>query len=247
MAPSLGWWPDPEDARDFTYGAPANSLDPPSHSLRFKTGGHLLDQRPTQGCVGAALAYAALGLGLPVLSRAFIYYASRARHHGQNSDAGTYVRDAVKALNRVGAPIEADWPFDSSNVNAQPSWSVFQRARLFRSVMVYRRVRVAPGQRASAMRNAIANGHPVLIGTGVSQRFISDRTGGLQRPPPVVSEDQVGGHCMCLLEYAPGRFRGPQSWGPRAHGQGWVELADEYIEWEGTRDLWVVSLKPPFS
>jgi hypothetical protein len=237
----LGWKPDSSDERDWSYGAPPTEQGIPRTASLSNRITSLRDQTGTNGCVGCSIAYGFMACGeLVQPSAMFLYYEGRAKRGEQALDEGTFYRDVLEAFAKMGAPPEKDWPFDPSKVNAMPPWSAYRSAHPYRERIAYYRIDSPPGTRARAARHAIFSGNPVLIGTQVAVAFTMDRRGGYWEPP--TSEQEIaGGHAMCLTEYNPKGFAGPQSWGPQAHGSGWFELADGYLEWKETRDLWVVT------
>lgn len=249
----LGYLPDLPDERDLDFGALSLSIgSTPSSAdvLSSLLGDLILDQSITNSCVAHAIAYATYvchrkaGNPTPkLLSRLFLYWATRKRHGAENIDGGTYIREAMKALATLGFCPEKDWPFDPGEVNAQPAWNAFRMASDQKMPIGYFRISSIGDQRVEDVRRALANGDPVVFGTEVGEEFVTDTTRRIFDPP----ESSVGGHAMCLLEYDPISFRGPQSWGRSAHDNGWFALSPEYIASPLTRDLWAFRTVPAFT
>lgn len=250
----LGWKPDRKDARDRPYGAPGSDAGVPRRAtLRRHLGSLILDQGETSSCVAHAIAYAvrtchaAGGVAAPeLLSRLFAYWTARARTGDQDLDEGTYIREAFKALAKLGFCPENDWPFDTEQVNVQPSREAFRQANDQKMPgFAYYRIGETGAARVTAVKHAIASGHPVVFGAIVTTAFTEDERGHVWGPPAFDAEI-AGGHAMCLLEYTGDVFSGPQSWGRRAHGDGWFELTAGYLGSSHCSDFWAVVAPPVF-
>lgn len=251
MTRGYGYRPDSRDTRDLPFGI-IEASDPPHKASLRRWSPAVLDQRSLNSCVAHAVAYAIgtchahAGVEHPeLLSRLFVYWNSRSYHGDANNDDGTYLRTALKSVNKIGFCPEAVWPYDERAVREQPPHEAYREAIDQRIVAGYFRIDSTGEQRVRDVKRAIAAGFPVVFGTGVSEQFTNALPGDSYGPPE--QSAVVGGHAMCVLEYEGGVMRGPQSWGESYGDDGWFCIVDSYLEWEWTRDIWAIKAAPPFA
>ena len=226
---TYGWRPDTPDQRDHLFLSEMVNVD---------TLPKVVDLRPTgpphldQGQLGSCTAHGSLGAfrelliksGTPdiELARLQLYYDTRAVEGTIQSDAGGEIRDVIKCLAKTGVAPETLWPYDITKFSKRPPAPVYKAARADLAVQ-YLRVAVS----ATAIKQALSQGFPVIIGISVYQSFESDevaRTGIV--PIPAQAEQQIGGHCMYVVGYGqkPGYFTVRNSW-----GNNWGDGGDCYI------------------
>src|SRR6266403_3711889 len=122
-----GWIPDLPDQRDYLYAAPPAFLRalPPRVDLRSKCP-PVYDQGQLGSCtanaIGAAFQFNQKKEKLTsfVPSRLFIYYNERDMEGTVAQDAGAYIRDGIKSVNKLGACPEPLWPYDPSAYPPNP-------------------------------------------------------------------------------------------------------------------------------
>ena len=239
--PSFGWRPDPYDTRDWPLAASALRAAPAHAAVGAGVTIEVMDQGAMQSCVAHAISYAARALGFASnLSRLFVYWNARHYHGETRSDAGTFLRTAIKSLASLGFCPEDVWPYSPALVLERPPLAAYQRAYRCRRAFAYRRIEETGSARCDAIRRALASHRSVVFGTRVPKKFV----GGdeyLVTPPSV---DEIGGgHALTLLAYDGNTFIGPNSWGPTwGRRQGWFVVTAPYLEWVGTRDLWTLEL-----
>ncbi|MCA1725167.1 MAG: peptidase, partial [Thermomicrobia bacterium] len=116
---SHGWIPDPPDARDRAYEAPAETLaalpakvDLRDHFPPVFHQGHL-HSCTVNAVVGSIQFLQQTGQHAEInpLSRLFIYYNARKLRGTEGTDSGAHLRDALKSINTVGACDEQQWPY----------------------------------------------------------------------------------------------------------------------------------------
>lgn len=230
----LGYLPDHHDPRDFPFGISVS----PSYSTLRASVVSVLDQGDTESCVANAIVQAvsvqqrAKGIIYPQLSRLSIYWHARAEQGLPTAavDSGCHIRDAVKALQQLGAPDELTWPFDPRWVNKRPSWLAEREGFDRRGVRGYMRISGIDG-----IRSAIASGRPVVGGWQVDQAF-QDING-----PALVTSfgAPIGGHCMCIIGYDSDTFEIVNSWGSVWRG-GFVRFSNDLAA--QANDLWAIDL-----
>ena len=62
------------------------------------------------------------------ISRLFIYYYERLLEGTVNYDAGAYIRDGIKVVNKKGAPLESLWPYNINRFATKPSTAAYADA-----------------------------------------------------------------------------------------------------------------------
>jgi len=253
---AYGWRPDHPDHRDYLLvdhvELPAIASLPARVDLR-ETGfldDSIFDQLRLGACVENATAEGlmyvqrATGLwarGLRVTpSRLAMYYWVRQIEGTTSEDAGSEIRDALKVVaGKPGYVDEATWPYEVDRFSEAPPPAVVQAAGSDRATK-YMRVAV----NATAMRQALAAGFPVIVGFEVYQEIESDqvaRTGYLPRPSR--GEEAIAGHAVLLVGYDDARRRWllRNSWGPGWGMGGYFETDYGYLDsttYGG--DYWVI-------
>jgi C1A family cysteine protease len=241
----LGWKPDPLDPRDQPF-APAALLAatelPQASSMRahVKT---VLNQGRTSSCVFHATAQALTicediaGLAYDPPSRRYGYSMARAITGDEFSDAGTYVRSAMKALQVMGVPSEKYWPWREAEINVLPNVQAHMMAHARRGG-TYRRIKGSGSARLHACRVAIASKLPIVFGTNVAESFL-EADGSFRIDRPRADEPLAGGHAMCIVGYDQGGFEVVNSWGTRWRSEGFAWLSNAYIAASYSSDFWI--------
>jgi hypothetical protein len=177
----------------------------------------------TQGaqssCVGWAVAYALksfqekmevgwpLNTGENIFSPAFVY-----NQINGGSDNGSYIYEALDLIVQQGAATWAEMPYDDSDYLTQPSQTAIQEASIFRA---YRWARV---ESVSAIKAALANKLPVVVGISVFENFNSLE--GENSVYNTTTGTNIGGHAVTIVGYDDAKYGGAfkiiNSW-----GQGW--------------------------
>lgn len=173
------------------------------------------------------------------LSRLQAYYFTREIENTIESDAGCEIRNAVKAVKRVGVAKEVFWPYDESKFRVRPPDEVVRVGKLW-SALSYERVAV----NTRSIKEALTIG-PVMFGVTLFSSFESEdveRTGVVPMPD-VEKEGVVGGHAMLLVGYGqkPGYFTVANSWGPEWGDKGYCYIPERYVaSTEFGGDYWIV-------
>jgi C1A family cysteine protease len=246
----LGYLKDVPDSRDFPFklAAPAPLKLPGRVDLtgRAKKFPPVYDQGALGSCTAqatsAALAYAGLKEN-PLRSRLEMYYNARLLLGPEyaTQDSGARLRDVFKSLNAQGARPEDHWPYVIPKFAQAPQPALDPASE---KLIQYERV----AQDETALRTALAGGHPVVFGITVYDSFMSDqvaKTGTVPLPGP--NEAAQGGHAILLVGYYTSgkqrRFKFRNSWGPGWGRKGYGSLPAEYVlDPQLASDFWIVKL-----
>jgi hypothetical protein len=258
----LGYKPDTHDkSKDPNVRAllGATMRMPTDYSLEQYT--QIYNQLQTSSCTGWAFAQvikercAIAGADIPLPSPEALYVFGRALARQQAGhtpedapleDQGAQPSLIVQGMAQWGAPSNLVWPFDPSTINDEPEMAQLEYAAQF-LVAHCTRVSSTGSGRLLDIRQAIASGYPVAIGTSVDQAF-EDYAGGKQKngQPKCVSapdpKNILGGHMMHLVGYtAEGLFRGVNQWGT-SWGDGGYYWADEsFVTTDLMTDIYVLA------
>eukprot|EP00439_Symbiodinium_sp_Y106_P010111 s8997_g1.t1 len=177
---------------------------------------HVEDQSQTNSCCANAVAGAyeyinkrhAMQTGDTTadISRMFIYYVGRKKdqmsfHEDtsiQPKDEGMTLGGAISALELKGACLEKNWPFELDRVNDQPTRACFDEAVKFK-VAESKQVPVD----LDAMRECLAEGHPIVFGLKLTAQFFKPLPGGgIKTPDPSDPQSSEHGlHAMLIVGY----------------------------------------------
>jgi C1A family cysteine protease len=233
-AAGYGWIPQLPDIRDLPTEAPAKAKLP--RSVDLSTSPHMPPVYE-QGMLGSCTAQAVAAVldfenhrqagRFVTPSRLWIYYQERALEGSVAHDNGAQLRDGMKAVTKLGACPETDWPYDPTKWADKPPQKAY-RSALRDKALAYQ----APEQKLPALKATLAAGKPVVFGFTVYEAFEGDAVGksgvlGL----PGKGEHAIGGHAVVLVGYddAAKRFRVRNSWGSGWGQAGYFEMPYAYV------------------
>lgn len=230
--PKYNWKPDAPDARDHIFPLTAAPLPT---SIDLRSGCSPIENQGSIGsCTGNAIAaiieylYRKNRKNVDV-SRLFIYYQERLMEGTVWYDSGAYIRDGIKAVHQYGAPLESLWPYNTSKLTVRPTISAYNDASR-RKARAYQRC-----TNFTAVKTALAQGNPVVIGFTVYDSFETDTVArtGIMPYPNTNTEQILGGHAVCLVGYndSTQRFIVRNSW-----GAGWGDRGYFYMPYQVIQD-----------
>lgn len=266
MRRRFGWVQDPHDAADWSFTAEALRLDrgraaamalptpPPGASIKHLLGAPL-DQGSLSSCTAHAIAKAIYAshrryvLAPIPISPMAVWFLSRATHHAQKFDSGTYLRAGFQVINTFGFCSEAEWPYDVTRFATQPPPRVFwgaadqsASAQPADKPAKYRRIWETGAACVTAAQVAIAGGYAVVCGADVSKSFARDEFDPRTPIDPAAGE-LAGGHAFLLGGYDADGFFLMNSWGRSWGDGGWCKVTNDFVG-NRTRDRWVVEHAP---
>lgn len=240
--PKLTWKADRPDSRDFVFKATQQNTT-------------IVDLRPycspveDQGKLGSCTGHAVSSAMEVILkrqnrlieiSRLFIYYQARLLEGTTQYDAGAYIRDCIKACNKIGASSENLWKYDVRMFRTKPVVAAYTDA-IKRKVISYARC-----VDFDSVKNALADGNPVVAGFLVYTSFMTSYVAktGMMPYPNILKERLLGGHAVCLVGYndSTQRFIAKNSWGTGWGDRGYFYLPYSVIKnSQMSGDFWVIS------
>jgi C1A family cysteine protease len=197
-----GWKPSLPDLRDhIADAAELNILDEVDPRADLPA---VFDQGQLGSCtanaVAAAVEYDAKlnGSDPGFLSRLWIYYYER-KLEGQplDQDTGAQGRDGFKVCQKLGVPLEQDWPYDITKFSDEPPASLDTEAMQHR-ISNYRAV----PRNIDSMKAVLSNRQTIAIGFTVYETFESPQVAQTGIVPlPSRNEKVLGGHEVLLVGY----------------------------------------------
>lgn len=249
MQRRFGWKPQIPDQRDHVYIATMGAPLPKTFDPRAQ-----YPEPYDQGNLGSCTANAIAGMlqfdrmkekaaeqWTP--SRLFIYWNERADDGDVNSDAGSTIREGIKAIHEKGYCAESIWPYDETQWAQHPPTLAYQMA-FKKRVQKYQAV----PQDEYAIKHCLAQNKPIAFGISVYDSFMSDiaaATGLI--PMPQLDESLLGGHAVLMIGYddASSQFLVRNSWGPFWGDKGYFYLPYAYVLSTGlAADFWSVTFAP---
>jgi C1A family cysteine protease len=237
------WLRDKPDTRDHAF-APKLTTLPASMDLRANCSA-IEDQGNLGSCTGNAIAGIVEYLCRKArkntdVSRLFIYYQERVYEGDVAYDNGAYIRDGIKAMNKIGVPTEALWPYIESRFAYRPSQAAYINAATRKAVGYQRCANFA------AVKAAIAQGYPVVIGFDVYESFETQAVAntGIMPYPNKATEALLGGHAVALVGYndSTQRFIARNSWGTGWGDHGYFYMPYQVIQDTSmSDDFWIIT------
>jgi C1A family cysteine protease len=176
---------------------------------------------------------------LTPLSRLWLYWEERNIEGTVNEDAGAYIRDGMKVLQKLGCAPETDWPYDITKFTKTPPAKATTDASQFK-INEYHRV-----TNLTLLKTALAEGYPAVIGINVYESFESDQVAQTGIVPlPKRGEQLLGGHAVLAVGYKDdAKIKGQgvaicrNSWGESWGDKGYFYLPYSYFARYVT-DMW---------
>ena len=177
---------------------------------------------------------------VPQLSRRWLYWTSRSYDGTTHLDEGTYVRTGLLQATMVGVCDENVCPYDTDKVFEPPSLEAVIRASE-NKIDGYFFIDTKREQRLRDIDTALHADHPVVFGTDVGRQFLDFHSTELLEPPL----DREGGHAMVIVgvQHVAGKrqYLIRNSWGTRYRNGGRAWMSEDYLMWEKTRELAILT------
>lgn len=173
-------------------------------------------------------------------SRQYLYYNTRDLEGTTAEDAGAYVRDVFKAINKFGLCSEKIWPY-SKKLTTKPIATAYVDGEK-NKVVTYGYV----AQDLKTIKETLYDGACVLFGFDVYQSFEDgnwDSTTGIMPIPDPKKEDSLGGHCVTIIGWSDSRkcFLIQNSWGTSWGQQGKFWMPYSYaLDKNHCDDFWCI-------
>jgi C1A family cysteine protease len=226
-----GWKRDLPDHRDFRYTLAPVKV-PASVDLRPKCP-PVQDQGQLGSCTANAIAghldfnRKKQGEAFMTPSRLFIYYNERQDDGTVKEDAGSSIRESVKAVANYGAVRERYWKYDISKFANKPTDPLYKQAIKYEALTY-----LSVPRTVSVIQNCLAAGYPLVIGFTVYESFENIGSDGMM-PMPAASEAVLGGHAVMVVGYK--QINGHlhyicrNSWGRSWGDKGYFYMPFEYL------------------
>lgn len=249
-----GWKPSLPDVRDLKYSVVhrgeierVQSFLPGAVNLQSLCP-PVYDQQDIGSCTANALA----GLYECILkkegktpftpSRLFIYWNERDLEGDTADDTGAAIPDGMQVLQKLGAPHESLWWYNTKKFAVKPGQNVYTEATQHKCG-VYTNLN---NTKLDELRSCLANGYPFVLGFVAYASFESDavaKSGFLPMPGKI--EKQIGGHAVLCVGYdmIKQAFLIRNSWGPDWGLKGYFWMPFGYmLDANLVSDCWTMRL-----
>jgi len=155
-------------------------------------------------------------------SEAWIYWNCK-KIDGYDGE-GTYLRTAMKVLNRIGVPTEKAWPYsdDKLNIGKPKAWA----SLISKWAMIDTYYRVEGAEQA---KQSLLNDGPFMMGVPCFYDFFFPVDGVIK--DPAAGERHYGGHAICAVGYDDNRqlIKFKNSWGLNWGQNGYGYISYNYF------------------
>lgn len=246
----LNWKRQPEDSRDFITKRPlkVTNLELPSKfelplQIPVYDQGNIGSCTSNSGCACFRFESAQVlgNFGFDP-SRLFLYYTTREIEGTTDEDAGAYIRDVFKALNKTGVSLEQTWPYIENKFSTKPTKSAYDEG-LKNIAIEY----AAVPKTSSLIKQTLLAGGAISFGFDVYQSFMGswERTGGKMPNPNTSKEYLLGGHAVTIIGWDDTKFGSTyyliqNSWGTGWGNQGKFWMSEEFLLSNSCADFWVI-------
>jgi C1A family cysteine protease len=193
----------------------------------------------TANALCAAFAYESAGFEG---SRLFLYYNERVLEKDVAQDAGAFLSDGIKCLEKYGVCPETEWSYFISKFATKPTPTCYTDALKHVAVTASNIQNTL-----AAMRQSLFLGLPFVVGIAVYDSFESEAVArtGLVPMPNTNTEQLLGGHAVLVCGYDDKKklFIVRNSWGVSWGNKGYFYLPYAYLTNSSlSSDLWNISV-----
>jgi C1A family cysteine protease len=240
--------PSPPDERD--HIASINIVSTPE-SVDLKPWADEVENQFQFGSCTANAGVSALELmykqkGVEVdLSRLYLYYWTR-RLGGITADTGAYPRDIGKALKEYGTTYEINYPYTADNLNKEPPADIVSAAAKFKIESYERLYAIGGTLKLLQIKNALAQGIPVLINFEVFQgvfNLIGPWKNHSWNYVPSGTNPSQGWHEVLCIGYddVSQRLLCENSWGPGWGDGGFFGIPYDMVDEPQFGEMWILN------
>ena len=266
MNVALGWIkPQPQHLARLRFaGSPASaimSVVSPAEAVDNSSFVSILNQGALGSCTANAIAQMIraemLRSGAPpnveFLARLWAYSLAVAKDGNFGKDVGTHLATVMDMISQHGFPPEIAWPYDIASFGQRPPLDAYHEAidQRGEETLLYHQID-DDINRLLTIRQVLTSGKLVAFGTQVTEQFCSSSPAELVCKPKY-TDKIAGGHALTIcgykMDWNTGRYQFliANSWGVRWGVNGFFWMDEDYVSWEETCDMWMVSKVPMFS
>lgn len=245
-----GWKPDKPDIRDKNYAAikprTFKSVNLPSVFDLRETMPPIRNQGNLGSCTGQSAITAAMFTRMKqnevpafVPSALFNYYNTRAAEGTIKEDSGAEIRNAIKAIAKMGFCPEEEWPYVEDKFKKRPPASAYKSASQYKAFEYYR----LNNENITELKTCIASGFPFVFGFTVYTTIEKADTNGGIIPMPTLQDSTDGGHAVVCCGYDDTKklFTIHNSWGTEVGDKGYYYMPYEYVtNTQLSDDFWTI-------
>lgn len=175
------------------------------------------------------------------LSRLYLYYYTR-KFSGITGDLGAYPRDIGKALKEYGVCLETTWEYTAEKLELEPSVVATTEAVQFKIASYEQLI----GDKVLQIKNAVAQGIPVLLTMVVHNSFfsVSGEWHGQTWDTVTSPTNTVAGlHEVLVIGYddSSQRLLVENSWGPSFGDGGFFGMPYSIANSSAVGELWILN------
>lgn len=171
-------------------------------------------------------------------SRLYLYYNTRKIEGSTEEDAGAYIRDVFKALNKDGLCEESLFPYYTDRFATEPSPNCYINGKKYQTVRY-----AAVPQDLNSLKSAVFSGAAISFGFDVYKSFMYGSWTEICPIPNPSKEQLLGGHAVTIIGWDDNKkaFLIQNSW-----GSDWKNKGKFYMPYEMVTDnkfcddFWVI-------
>lgn len=172
----------------------------------------------------------------------------------QTIDSGASLRITFRAMNRLGLPLDTQWPYVTDNVDVEPSADCYEHNQKYDTLSYFRldSPEITKEDLLVQIKTCLAAGFPSVFGFTVFDSIIQAETTG-KIAYPTDADSPLGGHAMLAVGYdnsleilntnpgaqkTKGALLVRNSWGREWGNKGYGWLPYDYVKHDLAVDWW---------